>query len=70
MKMEVRAAQAANRNVRAAAFPGKLKGPPVGVLLVGAFLLVTLALSVGMGAVFTLVGMCEHPYCLWETGDE
>ena len=36
----------------------------------GAFLLVTLALSVGMGAVFTLVGMCEHPYCLWETGDE
>lgn len=35
-----------------------------------AFLLITLVLSVGMGAVFTLVRMCEDPYCLWETGDE
>ena len=68
--MEDLAARAADRKIGASAVPGKLKAPLIGVLLGGAFLLITLVLSVGMGAVFTLVRMCEDPYCLWETGDE
>ena len=68
--MEFLAARAADRKVRASAFPGKLKAPLIGVLLGAAFLLITLVLSVRAGAVFTLAGMCEQPYCLWETGDD